>query len=399
MRRSHVLLIVLLIVVAGCRSELNPAYCAAHPTDTRCSQIDAAGDADLDADENVTPAICLGTQPYQVCLRDLPTTDTPITQNLATGSNNGTCLKTVQEPIGWAAEGQPDACFVVGQNVTVAGTLIVKGARPLVIVATDTVTITGTLDLSAKRGNFNTGSPPPGFSAAGCTPFTTTATNSANGGGGGAGGSLGSKGGDGGAGDNGTTGAGVAIDSTPPSVLHAGCMGGAGGTGDGQGTATMITAGGWGGGAIYVLAQNKIVLSAGTVINASGAAGDAGSHRTGGGGGGSGGMIVFIAPAFDIGTSTFVYANGGGGASGGTNQSDGKNGTDPGSNPSQPAAGGTLAAAGAGGAGYALAIDAVAGGLGPSGNGGGGGGGGAGLIIASQALTPNAVVSPPSQQP
>lgn len=394
MRRA----LVLLIAVVGCRSELNPAYCAAHPTDTRCTPIDARGDADIDADENVTPAICLGTQPYQVCLRDLPTSDTPITQNIATGSNL-TCLKTVQEPIGWAAEGQPDACFVVGQNVTVAGTLTVKGARPLVIVATDTVTITGTLDLSAKRGNFNTGSPPPGFSAAGCAPFTTTATNSATGGGGGAGGSLGTKGGNGGAGDNGASGAGLALDVPPPSVLHAGCMGGAGGTGDGMGTATMITAGGWGGGAIYVLAQNKIVLSSGTVINASGAAGDAGSHRTGGGGGGSGGMIMLIAPAFDVGTNTFVYANGGGGASGGTTSNDGKNGSDPGSNPTQQAAGGVLASAGAGGAGYAATIDAAPGGLGPTGNGGGGGGGGAGLIVASQALTPNAVVSPPSQQP
>jgi hypothetical protein len=394
MRRT----LLLLILVAACRSELNPAYCAAHPTDTRCATIDAAGDADLDADENVTPAICLGTPPYQVCLRELPTTDTPVTQNIVTGSKT-TCLKTVQEPIGWAAEGEPDACFVVGQNVTVAGTLTVKGTRPLVIVATDTVTITGTLDLSAKRGNFNVGAPPPGFSVAACTPFTTTATNSANGGGGGAGGSLGTRGGDGGAGDNGASGAGLTVDSTPPSVLQAGCMGGPGGTGDGQGSATMITAGGWGGGALYVLAQNKIVLSAGTVINASGAAGDAGSHRTGGGGGGSGGMIMLIAPAFDIGTNTFVYANGGGGASGGTNQGDGKNGSDPGSNPAQPAAGGVLAAAGTGGAGYAATVDAVVGGLGPSGNGGGGGGGGAGIIVASQALTPNAVVSPPSQQP
>ena len=101
----------------------------------------------------------------------------------------------------------------------------------------------------------------------------------------------------------------------------------------------------------------------------------------------------------DIGTNTFVFANGGGGASGGTSASDGKNGSDPGSNPAMPAPGGVLASAGTGGNGYAATIDALTGGLGPSGNGGGGGGGGAGIIVASQALTPNAVVSPPSQQP
>ena len=58
---------------------------------------------------------------------------------------------------------------------------------------------------------------------------------------------------------------GLAIDVAPPTLIHAGCMGGPGGTGDGMGTQTMITAGGWAGGAIYVLAQNKISLTAGTV--------------------------------------------------------------------------------------------------------------------------------------
>ena len=395
--------ILLVLVLAGCKSELNPAYCAAHPTDTRCVQ---AGDGgvidgdDFDGNDAVAPAICLGTDPFKVCLREMPTTDTSVTVGINTG-NSGLCLKPADTPIDWAAQNEPDACFIVGANVTLTGNLAVRGPRPLVLVATGTVTLTGQFDLAAHRNQFNTNQTPPGFNAAACDPVVTPAKADPNGASGGGGGSLGTKGGNGGTGDNGTVAAGLAVDQTFPTVLHGGCPGAPGGLGDGQGTAGMTSTGGWGGGVLYVLAQTSIVLTDGTIINASGAAGMAGNDRTGGGGGGSGGMIVLTAPLITAGSSTFVMANGGGGAAGGTNASDGKNGTDPANgNPSMPAPGGTQGALAAGGNGYAfngVAIDATTGAVGTSGNGGGGGGGGAGLFVATMSLGATAGVSPPPQ--
>ena len=38
----------LIATLLGCKSELNPAYCAAHPTDTRCTEagLDASSGSD-----------------------------------------------------------------------------------------------------------------------------------------------------------------------------------------------------------------------------------------------------------------------------------------------------------------------------------------------------------------
>jgi hypothetical protein len=394
--------ILLVIVLAGCQSELNPAYCAAHPTDTRCAGGDGGViDGEADGNDAVAPAICLGEGSYRVCLRDMPSGDTPITSGFNT-TNSNICLDAAHMPIDWMAQGQPDACFVVGETVTITNNMVFHGPRPIVFVATDTVTFTGQIDIAAHRGNYATNQTPPGFSVAACAAFATSATNDANGGGGGAGGTFGTGGGNGGLGNNSQVAAGLAVDQPPPTVLHAGCPGQAGGTGDNQGTANLVSMGGWGGGTMYVLAGTSIVLSAGTIINASGAAGMAGNHRTGGGGGGTGGMIVLSAPTITAGSSTFLMANGGGGSSGGSNQSDGKNGADPtNGNPSMQAPGGVLAGAGTGGAGYAFdgtnPLDGGVGGVGTSGDGGGGGGGGAGLILAPMALGANAAVSPPIQ--
>ncbi|MFT3695433.1 MAG: hypothetical protein QM831_20025 [Kofleriaceae bacterium] len=378
-------------LLAGCRSELNPAYCAAHPTDDRCANavFDGPAASDGTTDGNEQPAVCVGEGKFKVCLRELPAPNMISTQ---IGTASATCLD--QQPIGWIEQGQPESCFIVGSTLQLTGTLAIKGARPLVLVATDTITLTGVLDLSARKGRmFN----PPGFSVGGCDPFAATATDKNTGGSGGAGGSLGAFGGNGGAGDNGGVAPGKAAGpANEITVLHAGCVGEAGGAGDGQGS-NVPSAGGFGGGAIALIAGNKIVFSGTAQINASGAAGTAGGHRTGGGGGGSGGMIALWAPMYDVGTGTLVFANGGGGASGGTNSNDGTDGIDPPSNPANPlipANGGTLAGAGAGGNGYALNIDPQAGGTGNSGDGGGGGGGGAGIIFANQALGSNATVSP-----
>ena len=395
--------ILLVAVLASCKSELNPAYCAAHPTDTRCAQTsDAPPTVDTAIDSTSTASsVCLGSGAYKVCLQDTPTAAQPISTGFNT-ANAGICLDAAHMPIDWTTQGQPDACFVVGTNITLTNNIAIHGARPVVFVATGTITIGGQVDLSAKRNNFTTTGTPPGFSVAACAAFDTAATNSTNGGGGGAGGSFGSPGGNGGMGDNNQIAAGVAKDQGAPTVLHAGCPGEAGGTGDAQGTPNLVSLGGWGGGAMYLLAGTSIVLSDGASINASGAAGVAGNHRTGGGGGGSGGMLVFSAPTITAGINVFVMANGGGGSSGGTNGNDGKNGSDPTNGlPFMQAPGGVLAGSGTGGAGYAFdGTNQQNGGVGlvgGSGNGGGGGGGGGGLILAPMTFGVTASVSPPIQ--
>jgi hypothetical protein len=390
--------LVLLVALVGCKSELNPAYCAAHPGDSRCTQ---SGDANVpdgagsDSGLDATP-ICLGTAPFKVCLDDTPTADL----SLATVINTNTsmnCLAT--QPTGWSAQNQPDACFMVGKNVALTGNYLIRGARPLVVFAADSVTLTGAFDLSAHRGGTGSGQNPAGYNGALCTQLTVGG-DSTNGAGGGAGGSLGSKGGSGGAG--GGAAAAPAIDQPATTTLHAGCPGSAGGTGDNQGTAGLLSTGGFGGGAMYIVAKNSITFAPGTIVNASGAAGVAGNHRTGGGGGGSGGMLVFVAPTITVTQApVFIMANGGGAAAGGTASNDGKNGMDADDgHPFQVAPGGVMNGDASGGNGYAFdgtnPIDAQVGATGPAGSGGGGGGGGAGIIIASSSLSP-ASVSPPAQ--
>lgn len=384
------------LLLAGCRSELNPAYCAAHPADDRCTQagLDGAQGSDAGPMLDAAEAVCVGQGKFQACLRTLPQ---PITLSADIQTDGNQCLAKADEPIGWtASQGQPDACFIVGSTVQITGTLTVRGTRPLVIVATDTITLTGTLDVSARVGKTFV---PAGFDPANCDPFGTTPMNATNGGGGGAGGSLGAVGGNGGKGGNNATAGTATLPAMQVTTLHAGCPGQAGGTGDGMGTPNLASAGGFGGGALALIAGTKISFAANSVINASGAAGTAGNHRTGGGGGGSGGMIALWAPMFQVGTSTEIFANGGGGSSGGTNSSDGVDGNDPPyapPNPNIPGNGGVLGGAGNGGNGYALDLDPQVGTTGNSGNGGGGGGGGAGIVFANMAIGANATVSPPA---
>jgi hypothetical protein len=310
-----------------------------------------------------------------VCLQSLPTSTLVVPNTIDTSPGSGQCAAA--QPMGWTSAGQPDACFVVGQKVSIGGSnMHARGSRPLVVLATDTLTIADEVDVSAVRDQQTT-TLPAGFDPAACANATTPGTN-AGGGGGGAGASFIGKGGDGGAGSGVAGGTALTADA-PPTTLHAGCRGQDGGAGDG-----VAGLGGNGGGAVYFVATT-IVLTSSTQVHANGAAGSGGGHHAGGGGAGSGGMIVLFADSFTINSAAIFIANGGGGASGGTG-SNGMHGNDPSTTSPSTVATGATAPGGHGGDGFAGLVQATPGLVG-TGAGGGGGGGGGGYIQANQALS------------
>lgn len=300
---------------------------------------------------------------------------------------------------------QPDKyCVIVGTTITVAqgATFRAYGTKPLILLATTTFDLEGTLDVSSKHDGSATQAGAGALPASAC-PNTTAATVNS----GGFGGSFMGKGGDGGAvdGAKGTAAPGL---TAPPSMLRGGCPGGNGSTATAGSTAGV---GGAGGGAVTIIA-GKITVNG--TIDASGAGGGGGpAQKSGGGGGGSGGMIVLDAlnesapPNVAVGSAQtiWLYANGGGGGQGGTggtlaSSGPGDDGKDP-SNPMVQALGGRnfTRDGGRGGSGSAGSVqldgDPA---LSATNNGGGGaGGGGAGFIHAP--TMQGALVAPPTTYP
>jgi hypothetical protein len=328
--------------------------------------------------------LCWGTD-VQVCLAAPPTTGVTLDGQIDTAIDQR-CRPEV------------DAyCAIAGTTVTVptAATLDVRGARPLVVIATDTFTIDGVLDAGSHAA---TQKPGPGAlaTAAACNAFAAQPSKH----GGGAGGSFAGTGGAGGGNDSPGTDTGGAPAAPLPALtaFRAGCAGQSGGTI--TGTSGL---GGAPGGALYLVAGTSLTITGS--VTASGAAGrggqTVGNDANGGGGGGSGGMIVLDAPTVTVSSPTgAVLADGGGGGEGASHSVDGVDGKE--------ATDGVIAAAGGagpadhggdGGAGsHAIALDGAPGGQGTSSSpgGGGGGGGGAGVVKLRQATTiaGGGVVSP-----
>jgi len=363
--------IVLAILALAACDKPDPLFCMKH-----ADQCNDGGPGDHPDTPDATEQLDFGMGAYAVHL------ESPATGTLTLGSfstSGGNPCASVQY---WADSNQPAACFVVAADIMITNATI-TGTRPVVFVAANNITITGTLDISSHlvSGALTLGagvvSPPTGACAG------TAPGNDANGGGGGGGGTFGSKGGPGGAGNNGAAAGGIP-PATPaaPMYLRPGCSGQTGGTG---GTGGL---GGGGGGAAYLLAANQIDLSAGG-INASGAGGSAGSGKGGGGGGGAGGMVVLYADSIPTSVGTKIYALGGGGAGGAANGG-GNAGSDPAfaTPPTGGSAGGapgSCSNTGAGGAG-SNSGDGTIGGSGQSTCGGGAGGGGIGYVQANKAL-------------
>ncbi len=302
--------------------------------------------------------------------KDVPTAPLKITENTSINTDSSPLCDTQNDQ---AAR----YCVVVGATIEIAAAVSATGSKPLILLSVSSFELSGTLDISSKRGG------QVGAGAALAAACTMTTAPTAHGGGYG-----GSFGGAGGAGEStNTSSGGVAAPAlTAFTELRGGCPGGAGSSDPGG----MAGAGGAGGGAVDIIATSIKVSGA---INASGAAGgggtEAGNKSSGGGGGGAGGMIVLDAPSVSAGTTPpSVYANGGGGGQGGTGADPGKgpgaDGREP-TSPQAPASGGATGSrgGGAGGAGGAgVHVDGAPGQGHVYPGGGGGGGGGVGFIRA-----------------
>jgi hypothetical protein len=272
------------------------------------------------------------------------------------------------------------ACVIAGTIVSIpAGAVVtVSGSKPLVLLATQTLTIDGTLDAASKLVGGAIGA---AANDAGCNAGTLPGTL-----GGGAGGSFGAAGGNGGNPNGGTAGA-----AAPPTALRGGCRGQDGS----EQVANTRGIGGNGGGALYLIAETSIAIGVTGVINASGAGGGNGqSNLAGGGGGGSGGLIGFDSPS--VTNAGLVFANGGGGGEGSGNATAGRAGSDP-TNASPAAGGAGLSGNGGdGGNGGAGATGIGSPGIQASDGGGGGGGVGAIRVFRGSPAIGGQVSPPPS---
>jgi hypothetical protein len=337
-------------------------------TDATMPVVDALPDA----------ALCYGAGLAHFCLSSLPTT--AVTLDAATLDTSATGCQAV------AQSGGPEMCVVAGSQITVpvSAIVIVTGSRPLVLVAAQSISIQGTLDLSSKRTPLRIGA---GGNAALCAANTPPA-NSTAGGGGGAGGTFGSRGANGGLGNGGATGRGTSAAVEPVTLVHGGCAGSDGGDSPGQGGA-----GGGGGGAVYMIAGQQITISGS--VYASGAGAGATALYAGGGGGGSGGLVGLESPTIMV--SGIVSANGGGGSAGASGATVGGPGVDGTTATFTTVAPGGTGGGGAGGHGSAGMIAPLAGASGAATTGGGGGGGGFGIIWVKGGFTGTQVSPEPTQ--
>jgi hypothetical protein len=290
------------------------------------------------------------------------------------------------------AEGE--LCIIVAESIAISGSVDTRGTSPLVLLATKDITIDGILH--ADSAGVTRGA---GFDPLSCDKTTIhgTSGNGVNpGGAGGAGGSFGTRGAAGGDGDGMHAAGTPAAAASQVSALRGGCSGGNGGQAiDGQGTKPT---GGWGGGAIYLLAGDRITING--VVNASGGGGEAATLQAGGGGGGAGGMIVLDAPHVVL-NGAGLIAHGGGGGGGACSTTNGMRGQGA-IPPSYTTTGGTGGSGGGGTGGNGATFGNALAQIGQGGSascGGGGGGGGHGIIrIASpDVMNLSATISPPPQ--
>jgi hypothetical protein len=322
--------------------------------------------------------ICYGATDGLVrpCFPSAPTDDVMLPAMIDTGASD-LCSTNVTS----VDNSTNNYCVIAGATIGVAdGAVNVTGAKPLVLFATNTITIGARLDASSRRSpSVKIG---PGADPTSCDMGTPPGDN-----GGGAGGSMIGRGGAGGgnaAGVNGgTSGAAQTI-----TTLRGGCRGQKGGTG------ALGGDGGHGGGAVYLIAEGSITIMAPITASGQGGLGGAqnGAGTTGGGGGGgggSGGMIGLDSPMITNMATGLVVANGASGAEGGSagNGGDGVPGFEPvGVAASMPSGGSSMTGGDGGGGSAAVNADGGTGlnglnmGNPPRSGGGGGGGGGIGLI-------------------
>lgn len=329
---------------------------------------------------------CLGRAQsiFRPCFASPPSGNLSLTGAVDTSAASSRCDATASNA---------EVCVIVAGTILIpsASTVTPTGSRALVLAATTTVQIDGTVDLTGH--SFFLGGAAAGSQLGPCNPGTLPNNLT---GGGGAGGSF-IRPGAGGGTANGSMGTQGAVISAVP-TLRGGCAGQSGATGQAGGAGGR---GGSGGGALYVMAGTSITVNSAVVAGGGGGAGGADSARSGGGGGGSGGLIGFDAPAVNVGPSASILANGGGGAEGSAGMPPGGMGGEDASSKQVAAGGAGTSSGGDGGSGGFGSQQAMAG-LPPFGGGGaGGGGGGMGLIrvipLGALNQTGGSLIVPPPQ--
>lgn len=271
----------------------------------------------------------------------------------------------------------------------------VIGQNALVLVADESITLTGVLDAVPLCDYTNVREPGPGGFGGGLNDFDGLPAPP---GGGGIHGDTDNVGG--GGGGHGTQGAnggfnpssGGAVRGTAEIVFLLGGAGGGGG--DDHNNSGR---GGGGGAAIHLISNGPITINDGAGINAGGCGGRAGNGgNDGGGGGGAGGSILLEGRSVTIdGTLAANGGGGGGGAVGNANLTVGQKGQ----LGRTPATGGPAGSGGAGGAGGAGGTAPVAG---ESVFGSGGGGGIGRIRVNTRNGTvgrANAILSPGPSDP
>ncbi|WP_152629963.1 hypothetical protein [Haliangium ochraceum] len=315
-----------------------------------------------------------------------------------------------------APEGPELAVLRVGSLDLAAGAYLrVVGERPLVVLASEDITIAGILDAAAHAAEPGPG----GFASGSGAGAGGAGAHSVNLDGGGGGGGHREPGASGGPGCDpqisretscsaessaagGSAGARHGQAAVP--ILLGGSGGGDGGTGTIN--ACAPGSGGAGGGAVQLYAGRRLEIAAGGGVNVGGGGGGGGRSvacaASGGGGGGAAGALYLQAP--EIVHRGTVAANGGAGGAGGAGESDGPDGED-GVLGAEAAAGGTLDflevpvdnGSNAGGDGSTGVQLAEPGAEHPHESNGGGGGGAAGYIVFHcRVLSDEGVSSPPA---
>jgi hypothetical protein len=372
--------VIALVTASGCRFLLGDG-----PSDNPATDASGSASVDAPADANTDPKCGWGGAGLPqggICLGELPTSSPSIPTTIDTDTS-ALCVAY--------SKGGGTYCVIAGVDLTVAS-VRVTGSKPLVLIATNSITVSGTLDAASHTATMSRG---PGTDPTTCDYGLPPNNGNNPETRGGAGGSFGGSGGRGGlrnnqppATDSGVPGARATI--APPAILRGGCHGQ-----NGFGAGAAI--GGFGGGAVYLVGGVSIDVQAAAAINASGAGGNGGAGGgtpKGGAGAGSGGMIVLEAATVNV--AGRVFADGGGGGEGGGTNNPGNYGFDSdGTSRAQGGNGGTANGSDGGAGSYGASLDGIDG----NNNGadtGGGGGGGAGVIwLHAPGGTQSGIISPP----
>ncbi|MEO7729656.1 MAG: hypothetical protein ABIY55_01700, partial [Kofleriaceae bacterium] len=291
---------VFALALTGCGFSGSVGNDARDPAIDATAEIDAIpgpGSDAAPADTRPDP-VCVGTF-LRVCVDPPQAALTLSTQRIDTGSSPMCAAYTSMPAI--------DACVITGAQLVIPEHIVVTvvGRRPLILLSTRDITITGTLDAASHADR--TG---PAADTGPCA--TDAASPTTNGSGGGFGGSFGGGGANGGNSPGGVGGGAARVVTA--TALTGGC---AGGSGANNSFGVSAGAGGRSGGAVLLVAAQGVSIEG--VVNASGRGGSPGNSGVGtgggGGGGGSGGMIVLDAATVNVPGACF--ANGGGGGEGG----------------------------------------------------------------------------------